>query len=75
MRTVRPAAQSRKPSWLRDWSISAAEAWQFDGKNPRFFPTLDLEQILETMEQAALKGVPESPEKVAAFNIAYRKKP
>jgi hypothetical protein len=73
--TVRPAAQSQKPSWLRDWSISAAEAWQFDGKNPRFFPTLDLEQILETMEQAALKGVLESPEKVAAFNIAYRKKP
>src|SRR5262249_29069527 len=36
--------------------------------------SLDLEQILETIEQAALKGMPESPEKVAAFNIAYRKK-
>jgi hypothetical protein len=67
--------QSQKPSWLREWSITDTDAWQLGGKNPRFFPTLDLEQVLETMERAALKNPPESPEKIAAFNITYRKKP
>jgi hypothetical protein len=67
-------AQPKPPKWLRDWSISAEGAWRLDGKNQAFFPTLELEQIMETMERAALKNAPES-EKVAAFNIAYRKKP